>query len=209
MHSSNRGNKEMQPNEQVLVDRFCGGDQTAFIDLVGQYKKKIYFLAYDITGDHQEAEDISQEVFIKMFRSLKNFRRDAKMSSWLYQITVNASIDFLRKKSSKPKRSIDEFEQINIQEQLLGGTGQSLDPQRSAEYSQIQNHISQALQKISPKERTVFVMRHYNDLKLNEIAEILNVTIGTVKSLLFRAIKKLRKELSSYMGNPVLEVPNE
>jgi RNA polymerase sigma-70 factor (ECF subfamily) len=199
----------MQPNEQVLVDRFCGGDQTAFIDLVGQYKKKIYFLAYDITGDHQEAEDISQEVFIKMFRSLKNFRRDAKMSSWLYQITVNASIDFLRKKSSKPKRSIDEFEQINIQEQLLGGTGQSLDPQRSAEYSQIQNHISQALQKISPKERTVFVMRHYNDLKLNEIAEILNVTIGTVKSLLFRAIKKLRKELSSYMGNPVLEVPNE
>jgi RNA polymerase sigma-70 factor (ECF subfamily) len=209
MDSSNRGKKEMQTNEQVLVDRFCGGDQTAFHDLVGQYKKKIYYLAYDITGDHQEAEDISQEVFIKMFRSLKNFRRDAKMSSWLYQITVNASIDFLRKKSSKPKRSIDEFEQINIQEQLLGGTGQSLDPQRSAEYSQIQNHISQALQKISPKERTVFVMRHYNDLKLNEIAEILNVTIGTVKSLLFRAIKKLRKELSSYMGNPVLEVPNE
>jgi len=199
----------MQQNEQVLVDRFCGGDHTAFHELVGQYKKKIYYLAYDITGHHQEAEDISQEVFIKMFRSLKNFRRDAKMSSWLYQITVNASIDSLRKKSSKPKRSIDEFEQISIQEQLLGGTAQSLDPQRSAESSQIQNHIYQALQKISPKERTVFVMRHYNDLKLNEIAEILNVTIGTVKSLLFRAIKKLRKELSSYMGNPVLEVPNE
>ncbi len=199
----------MQQNEQILVDRFCGGDNDAFLELVGQYKKKIYFLAYDITGDHQEAEDISQEVFIKMFRSLKNFRRDAKMSSWLYQITVNASIDSLRKKSSKPKRSIDEFEQISIQEQLLGGTVQSLDPQRSAESSQIQNHISKALQKISPKERTVFVMRHYNDLKLNEIAEILNVTIGTVKSLLFRAIKKLRKELSSYMGNPVLEVPNE
>lgn len=209
MSSSKRGEKEMQPNEQVLVDRFCGGDHTAFHELVGQYKKKIYYLAYDIMGDHQEAEDISQEVFIKMFRSLKKFRRDAKMSSWLYQITVNASIDSLRKKSSKPKRSIDEFEQINIQEQLLGGTVQSLDPQRSAESSQIQNHISQALQKISPKERTVFVMRHYNDLKLNEIAEILNITIGTVKSLLFRAIKKLRKELSSYMGNPVLEVPNE
>ena len=199
----------MQQNEQVLVDRFCGGDQTAFHELVGQYKKKIYYLAYDVTGDHQEAEDISQEVFIKMFRSLKNFRRDAKMSSWLYQITVNASIDSLRKKSSKPKRSIDEFEQINIQEQLLGGTAQSFDPQRSTESSQTQNQISQALQKISPKERTVFVMRHYNDLKLSEIAEILNVTIGTVKSLLFRAIKKLRKELSSYMGNPVLEVPNE
>jgi RNA polymerase sigma-70 factor (ECF subfamily) len=209
MDSSNRGKKEMQQNEQVLVDRFCGGDQTAFHELVGQYKKKIYFLAYDITGHHQEAEDISQEVFIKMFRSLKNFRRDSKMSSWLYQITINASIDSLRKKSSKPKRSIDEFDHLHIQESLTAGGTHNFDPVISAESSQIQNHISQALQKISPKERTVFVMRHYNDLKLNEIAEILNVTIGTVKSLLFRAIKKLRKELSSYMGNPVLEVPNE
>lgn len=199
----------MQPNEQVLVDRFCGGDHTAFHELVGQYKKKIYYLAYDITGNHQEAEDISQEVFIKMFRSLKKFRRDAKMSSWLYQITVNASIDTLRKKSSKPKRSIDEFDHLYIQEGLTTGRAANFDPVSSAESSQIQNHISQALQKITPKERTVFVMRHYNDLKLNEIAEILNVTIGTVKSLLFRAIKKLRKELSSYMGNPVLEVPNE
>lgn len=199
----------MQQNEQVLVDRFCGGDNNAFLELVGQYKKKIYYLAYDITGDHQEAEDISQEVFIKMYRSLKNFRRDAKMSSWLYQITVNASIDSLRKKSSKPKRSIDEFDQLNIQESLTTGRAHNSDPVSSAESSQIQIYISQALQKITQKERAVFVMRHYNDLKLGEIAEILNVTIGTVKSLLFRAIKKLRKELSSYMGNPVLEVPNE
>ena len=199
----------MAQNEQVLVDRFCGGDATAFHELVGQYKKKIYYLAYDITGDHHEAEDISQEVFMKMFRSLKTFRRDAKMSSWLYQIAVNTSIDSLRKKSSKPKRSIEEFDQINIQEQVAGSIAQSLDPQKRAEASQIQHQISQALQNISPKERTVFVMRHYNDLKLNEIAEILNVTIGTVKSLLFRAIRKLRKELSSYMGNLGLEVPNE
>ena len=199
----------MAQNEQVLVDRFCGGDSSAFHELVGRYKKKIFYLAYDITGDHHEAEDISQEVFMKMFRSLKTFRRDAKMSSWLYQITVNTSIDSLRKKSSKPKRSIEEFDQINIQEQVAGSVSQSLDPQKSTEASQIQHQISQALQNISPKERTVFVMRHYNDLKLNEIAEILNVTIGTVKSLLFRAIRKLRKELSSYMGNPGLEVLNE
>lgn len=203
------GKKDMQSNEQIIVDRFCGGDHTAFHELVGQYKKKIYYLAYDITGNHQEAEDISQEVFIKMFRSLKKFRRDAKMSSWLYQITVNASIDSIRKKSSKPKRSIDEFDHLHIQEGLTTGGAHNFDPVTSAESSQIQNHISQALQKITPKERTVFVMRHYNELKLNEIAEILNITVGTVKSLLFRAIKKLRKELSSYMGNPVLEVSHE
>ena len=89
--------KEMAQNEQILIDRYCNGDQMAFYDLVGRHKKKIYFLAYDITGDHQEAEDISQEVFIKMFRSLKSFRRDAKMSSWLYKITFNTCIDSLRK----------------------------------------------------------------------------------------------------------------
>ncbi len=104
---------------------------------------------------------------------------------------------------------IDEFDQLNIQESLLTSGTHSFDPMRSAESSQIQSHISEALQKITPKERTVFVMRHYNDLKLNEIAEILSVTIGTVKSLLFRAIKKLRKELSTYMGHPISEVPNE
>ncbi len=201
----------MAQNEQFLIDRVCSGDQTAFHELVGRHKKKIYYLAYDITGDHQEAEDISQEVFMKMFRSLKTFRRDAKMSSWLYQITVNTSIDSLRKKSSKPARSIDEFDPSFIQAELpIGGSGAyAFNPVLSAESAQIQNHISQALKKVSPKERTVFVMRHYNDLKLHEIAEILNITIGTVKSLLFRAIKKLRKELSTYMGNPGMEVTYE
>ena len=201
----------MEQNEQFLVDRVCSGDQAAFHELVGRYKKKIFYLAYDITGDHQEAEDISQEVFMKMYRSLKTFRRDAKMSSWLYQITVNTSIDSLRKKSSKPARSIDEFDPSFIQAELpAGGSGAyALNPVLTTESAQIQEHISEALKKISARERTVFVMRHYNDLKLHEIAEILNITIGTVKSLLFRAIKKLRKELSTYMGNPGMEATYE
>jgi RNA polymerase sigma-70 factor (ECF subfamily) len=199
----------MAQNEQVLIDRFCTGDHTAFHELVGRYKKKIYYLAYDITGDHHEAEDISQEVFMKMYRSLETFRRDAKMSSWLYQITVNTSIDSLRKKSSRPAQQMGEFDQVSVQESLSGSGPNAFDPLRSTESSQIQNRISQALQKISPRERTVFVMRHYNDLKLNEIAEILNINIGTVKSLLFRAIKKLRKELSTYMGNPGMEATYE
>jgi RNA polymerase sigma-70 factor (ECF subfamily) len=199
----------MAENEQILIDRFCTGDHAAFHELVGRHKKKIYYLAYDITGDHHEAEDISQEVFIKMYRSLKTFRRDAKMSSWLYQITVNASIDSLRKKSSRQATPISEFDRLNIQESLAASKVSAFDPLRSTESSQIQNHISQALKKISPKERTIFVMRHYNDLKLGEIAEVLGITIGTVKSLLFRAIRKLRKELSSYGSDPDLEATDE
>jgi RNA polymerase sigma-70 factor (ECF subfamily) len=199
----------MVQNEQILIDRICGGDHSAFYDLVGRYKKKIYFLAYDITGDHQEAEDISQEVFMKVYRSLSKFRRDAKMSSWLYQITVNASIDSLRRKSSKPQKSIEEFEQAPIMESLLSNAPQNSDPVRSAESSQIQQKISQALLKLTPKERSAFIMCHYNGLKMKETAEILNVTIGTVKSLMFRAIRKLRKELSSFMSISRMETPHE
>ena len=108
-------------NEQVLVDRISSGDSTAFQEFVDRYKKKIYYIAYDITGDHDDAEDVSQEVFIKVFRSLKTFRRNAKISSWLYQISVNASIDLLRKKSSKPEKSMDDIERADIQFFYTGG----------------------------------------------------------------------------------------
>jgi len=199
----------MVQNEQALVDRFCSGDNSAFQELVERHKKKVYYLAYDITGDHHDAEDISQEVFIKMFRSLKTFRRDAKMSSWLYQIAVNTSIDSLRRKPLKRQKLMITLDKASVHENPLGSGIAASDPERSAEASILQSHISQALQKVSPKERSVFVMRHYNDLKMIETAEILNVSVGTVKSLLFRAIKKLRKELSFYLGNSGLEATYE
>jgi RNA polymerase sigma-70 factor (ECF subfamily) len=196
-------------SEQVLVDRISRGDSAAFQEFVDRYKKKIYYIAYDITGDHDDAEDVSQEVFVKVFRSLKTFRRNAKISSWLYQISVNASIDLLRKKASKPETSMDDIERADIQENLPGSSTRAQNPERSAEDLIIQKHISEALQKVTPKERSVFVMRHYNELKIREIAEILGVSPGTVKALFYRATRKLRKELSFYLGNPGLEVTNE
>jgi RNA polymerase sigma-70 factor (ECF subfamily) len=98
---------------------------------------------------------------------------------------------------------------VSTQKNLVASGAHNFDPVQSIESAQIQNRISQALQKISPKERTVFVMCHYNGLKLKETAEILNVTIGTVKSLLFRAIRKLRKELSPFMNEYPMEIPHE
>lgn len=196
-------------NEQNLVDRFCSGDTTAFQELVERYKKKIYYLAFDITGNHHDAEDISQEVFIKMFRSLKTFRKDAKMSSWLYQITVNTCIDSFRRNSPIQKKLMNKLDKENVEANLLMKRDAAEDPEMNTEASQIQTHITEALQKVSPRERSVFVMRHYNDLKMIEVAEILNVSVGTVKSLFHRAIKKLRKELSPYMGNPELEAKYE
>ena len=199
----------MANNENILVERFCRGDGAAFHELVERYKKKIYFIAYDIMGNHHDAEDASQEVFIKMFRALRSFRQDAKMSSWLYQITVNTCIDSMRRGSSKLNRITDNLEEdrtIN-----LSGKSKisSTDPGRMTESELMQMRISQSLTKLSPRERTAFVMRHYNNLKMKEIAEILSVSVGTVKSLLFRAVKKLQKELSPYLGKSQLEANYE
>lgn len=190
----------MEENETNLIERVCAGDINAFQEIVERYKKKVYYIAYDIVGDFHEAEDISQEVFIKMYRALNRFRKDAKMSSWIYQITVNTAIDSLRKRKAKPRINVEDIEQVGVQEQALQSASSEADPERRAVAILMQKHVDQALHMITPQERAVFVMRHYNEFKIREIADVLEVSSGTVKSLLFRALKKLRKELSSSQG---------
>jgi len=182
-------------DDQNLVGRIAAGDQTAFRELVDLYKRNVYGLAYDILGTHTDAEDASQEVFIKVFRSIHTFRRDAKMSSWLYQITVNASIDLMRRRSVRGASQLENMEALGDRSRIWGNPGRS-EPARVAEHALLQDKIRTALGRISPRERTVFVMRQYNDFRIREIAEILDIQAGTVKSLFFRAVKKLRKELA-------------
>jgi len=190
----------------ALVEKICQGDVSAFRDLVEKYKKKIFYLAYDFLKDHSEAEDISQEVFIKVFRSIQKFKKDAKMSTWIYQITVNTCIDALRRKKAKPSIQLDEGKPVETwaADSILSAKISS--PESSADASLLQIKIQDALQKISDKERAVFVMRHYNDLTINEIADVMKISSGTVKSFLFRGLQKLRKELSVYHEKPSLEV---
>jgi len=192
-------------DEQKLVERIRAGDIASFRELVEQYKKKIYYLAYDMVGNHQDAEDISQEVFIKVFRFIKTFRQDAKLSSWLYQVTVNSCIDMQRKKIAKPQVLMESSDIENIQHATSQADGKLSEPERKAAGNLLQSHIRKLLQKISPRERSVFVMRYYNEFKLNEIAEILNVSTNTIKSLLLRAKKKLKKELSPVREQAGLE----
>jgi len=199
----------MKTDETKLVDRICQGELKAFHELVDLYKKKVYYLAFDMTGDHHDAEDISQEVFIKVFRHIKKFRKDAALKSWIYQITVNTCIDVQRKKSRKPQVFMEASE-MDSQYQESAWTGnQHNDPERHAEANIIQHRIQQMLLKISPMERSAFIMRYYDELKTSEIALILEVSTNTIKSFLFRARKKLQKELSSYQGNPQMEVSHE
>jgi RNA polymerase sigma-70 factor (ECF subfamily) len=184
-------------DEQALVQRARNGEMGAFRELVELYKKKIYYLSLDLTGNHHDAEDLSQEVFIKAYRSLKNFRGDAKLNSWLYRITVNTCISQRRKKSVAAMTLQEDFESESTP-RFFSESESSHNPERHAEASLMQQHIDSALQQLTPRERSIFVLRHYNDLPLKEIAQILKITEGTVKSMLFRAIQRLQKELAFY-----------
>jgi RNA polymerase sigma-70 factor, ECF subfamily len=173
-------------------------ETASFQELVESHKKNVYYLALNLTGNHHDAEDLSQDVFIKAFRAMKDFRGEAKWSSWLYRITVNTYIDEKRKKTHQLLPLPEEHEgEENVQTSGYLSDPRS-NPERDLESMNIQRHIDEALKKLTPRERAVFVLRHYNDLILKEIGEVLNISEGTVKSLLFRAIKRMQKELAFY-----------
>lgn len=182
-------------DEDAIVEGMTRGDPRAFRELVERYKKKVYFLALDMAGNPVDAEDISQEVFLKVFRSFSTFRRGARLGSWLYRITYNAAIDHLRRRGQTPEPVGDDvLESLSRAEGGLPPRGAD-DPGAEIEASQLQARIARALEKVSPQEKAVFVLRHYDDLKLKDIAETLDLSVGSVKSYLFRAVHKLQKEL--------------
>jgi RNA polymerase sigma-70 factor (ECF subfamily) len=190
-----------------LVDGLTRGDRAAFRELVERYKKKIYFMALDMVGSPTDAEDVSQEVFLKVHRSFGTFKKDAKLSSWLYRVTYNACIDHLRKKELVPEPVGDEaLEARSLGEVPFSASPSAPDPVCSAESGELQSRIALALEKVSPQEKAVFLLRHYDELMLKEIAEALHLSVGSVKSYLFRAVRKLQKELGSAGIGPGMEV---
>lgn len=189
----------MVTDEQELIQRLARGDRSAFRELVETHKKKVYFLALDMLGNPADAEDVSQEVFLRVFRSFKTFKQDAKLGAWLYRITYNASIDHLRKRAVTPEPMADEALEAGFRSHpQIAEPQASLDPAVAAERRLLQDRIEKALGNVSPREKAVFLLRHYEDLSLKEIAESLELTVGSVKSYLFRAVRKLRTELVPY-----------
>jgi RNA polymerase sigma-70 factor (ECF subfamily) len=187
-------------DERSLIEGMARGDQRAFREFVEQYKKKVFFLALDMVGNAIDAEDISQEVFLKVFRSFATFRKDAKLGSWLCRVTYNASIDHLRRKEWVPEPVGDDVLESRSRDNAGLPHGGPVDPAAALESSQLQARIARALEKVSPQEKAVFLLRHYDDLMLKDIASSLGLSIGSVKSYLFRAVRKIQKEL----GGPPL-----
>lgn len=161
-------------------------------ELVDEYGKRVYYLALDLTGDRHDAEDLSQDVLVKACRSLDSFRGDAKPFTWLYRIAVNTYLNGQRKKSVEA-----ESLRPDVDTTTGASQGQAASSQR-AERRQMKAHIDEALEALSPRERTAFVLKHEHGLLLREVADAMDVATGTVKSMLYRATRKLRDELSIY-----------
>ena len=192
----------MVNEEKILIKQAQNGDRNAFRELVERHKRNVYFLALDLSGNRQDAEDISQEVFIKAYHSLIKFRGESKLSSWLYRITVNCFMDSRRKQQVLKTVSIhnDLGEETKPETHALLDE-HAPDPVELSQTSGLQKHIQIALNRLSPRERSVFVLRHYQELPLKEIGNMLDIAEGTVKALLFRAIKRLQKELAFYQAD--------
>ncbi len=173
--------------------------------IVEQYKRRIYYLALDLTGNHHDAEDLAQEAFLKAYKALKRFRGDAQVGTWIYRITVNTHIDRQRGKAAAALRSqasLDDDEKA-MPTPIERNPGRN--PERILASANIQEQIGKALERLSPQQRTIFVLRHYQDMKLKEIAAVLNRSEGTIKTTLFRAIRRLQNELSAYRPELGLE----
>lgn len=169
-------------------------EQAVFHDIVEQYKRPMYYLALDLTGNHHDAEDLAQEVFIKVFRSLDRFRGEASMHTWLRRIMINTYLNTRRKKALSFMRFFGD--EASATEHV----DHAPSPDRMAEGSLVQAALDRGVASLALRERSAFVLRHYQDLPIREVADAMGIAEGTVKSLLFRATKKLQKTLAHY-GN--------
>ena len=179
----------------VLVERFQSGEVGAFDEIVNRCHKRVYNLAYHFTHNCEDAYDISQEVFIKVFRSLDKLKNSSAFDVWLKRVTVNACTDYLRQ---RPKEQVlDDLSYLDREH--IASSGSRL-PDRPAETCELRNVISRAVDQLPKQQRKVFILRHYEGLSLKEIAKILNCSLGTVKAHLFRATRRLRKLLLPYVS---------
>jgi len=181
-------------DESTLLASARAGDLSAFGEIVELQKRRVYRLALNLTGSHEDAEDLSQEAFVRAFSSLGSFRGDAQLSTWLYRITLNVYLDTRDGQRFRRGAGSGNWNDSGVLEQHDKNPG----PDEAAATTILRDHVANALGCLSPRERSVFVLRHYHDQPLKEIARILDVRVGTVKSLLFRAVHKLRNELHFY-----------
>lgn len=176
-----------------LLERVQEGDREAFMTIIRHYQQKVFILAYSILRDREDALDAVQETFLRLYQKAGLFRPGHSFQGWLLQMAKNISIDSYRRNQKKRR----EWETSKPLEEipLAAGDGAS-----DSAASDLRSAFSRGVEKLAERQKMVFVMRHYNELQFNEISEAMRISVGTAKSLHFKAVRNLRKWLAPQLG---------
>lgn len=187
-----------EPSDQELIEAFQKGDQTVFEVLVSRYEDRLFNTVLGLVRNQHEAEDVFQDVLLKLYKKLKDFRGESKFFTWLYRVSVNTTWDHLRKKKRRPAISLDAaIEDKKISPKKLESPDAG--PSQLAEGSEGKQILNKVLGKLKPDHRIVLQLKEVEGYSYQEIADILKCSIGTVESRLFRARAQLKKKLVPFM----------
>ena len=182
-------------DDQELLQNAIQGDRRAFNEIVNKYKQRIYFTAMKMVRNKDDAYDITQDVFIKAYRNMGNFKGDSNLFTWLYRITVNTSLNYKSRDKFRGMTSVQDMET----------TPESPDrPDNDFVESRLMDRLDKAVARLPNQQKSVFVMRYYNQMTHSEIARIMNRSEGAVKANYFQALKKIRSEFADILS----ELPN-
>ena len=186
-------------DDTMLVREAQRGNRVAFEQLVRNYDQAVLRLALHLTGSEHEAQDIYQEAFLKAYKSVGNFRFECSFYTWIYRIVTNLCLDHLRKrqvrKENAPVAVDAEGEQYDVLDRVADARA-GANPERDLMSRELGSRITSAMEKLTPRERMVFELKHYHGLRLRTVGEILHTTEETAKNTLFRATQKLRSALA-------------
>jgi len=187
------------PSDLSLVNKAQNEDLAAYDELVRRYQERIYATLYHMTSNHEDANDLTQETFIKAYRALKSFKGDSSFYTWVYRIAVNKTINFLKQRKNKLNMSLNDLDFNAEHDPDLVSLISEKTPRRSLGLAELQEKLNEALQKLSEPHRLVVTLHDVQGLAHEEIGKIMNCNVGTVRSRLFYARQQLQATLSDYL----------
>lgn len=197
----NAGEVALVDEDLALVARVQAGEMAAFDALTRKYRERIYSIVYNITSNREDASDLTQDAFVKAFTSISRFKGKSSFFTWLYRIAVNCALTHIKKNRFRRFFSFDNIDEEMAPTEIVENLSQK-DPggDRTSQLSELQEKLNEALQKLSPKHRTVVILFEIEGLSHQEIAEIMHTSEGTVRSRLHYAKAQLQADLQSYIS---------
>jgi RNA polymerase sigma-70 factor, ECF subfamily len=182
----------MEPTDEAFVTQARSGDGEAFRVLVERHSRSLFRLAFRMTGNQQDAEDVVQESFLRAYRQLARFDERASFGTWLYRIATNCALDVIRARKRRSEQPAETNGAIDRAQFLPCGNPS---PERAALSLEIRERVAEAMNELSPTERAAFVLRHFEGMRIEDVSRVLECQPGAAKHSVFRAVQKLRRAL--------------